>query len=714
MATRFQSNLYVRFSLKPVAAAVLIASTPAFAQTQTPTLAPVTITAQPDPATGVSGWQVPLSRAPMQASIVTNEQLRDRGLQALSELTRVDASVSDAYNSQGYWDYLSVRGFTLDNRFNYRRDGLPISAETSIPLDNKERIEVLKGTSGIQAGTSAPGGLANFVVKRPAGEPVRDVRLGWRQAGSVLGAVDLSQRLGEDGAAGVRVNAAAERLDPMLRNARGNRNMLATAGEARIASGTLIEAEFEISHRSQTNQAPFSLLGTAVPAPTDPRINLANQPWSQPTVFDGQTASLRATHDIAPGWRATLHAATQRLQTDDRLAFPFGCSAALNFSSFCTDGTFDLYDFRSENERRRTDALEAALHGDFNTGALRHSGSVGILRTRVKNRAQAQAYNPAGTGNIDGSAVISAAPAATTPSTERDERSTEFFVRDSIQINDALALWAGLRHTRIDRSSVLTDGSEATPSTGSFTTPWLAASYAFAAEQMVYASWGRGLENDAVPNRTSYTNQGQVFSSRSRQLEAGIKIGTPAVHWGLAWFDIQRPTTLDVGACDGSAASCTRVGDGQAHHQGIEANAAARLGAWSWQGSLMLLDASREDSPNPGSNGMRPTNVPARSIRLQARYRVPTVEGLELQANASAESNRVALPDNSVRIPGYGVMDLGARYAQKLQATTLTWRAGIDNLLNRRAWRESPFMFNHAYLYPLGPRTLRVSLEASL
>ena len=49
----------------------------------------------------------------------------------------------------------TVRGFELDNRFNYRRDGLPINAETSIPLDNKAQVEVLKGTSGIQAGTSA-------------------------------------------------------------------------------------------------------------------------------------------------------------------------------------------------------------------------------------------------------------------------------------------------------------------------------------------------------------------------------------------------------------------------------------------------------------------------------------------------------------------------------------------------------------------------------
>lgn len=38
-----------------------------------------------------------------------------------------------------------MRGVVLDNRYNGRREGLPISADTSIPPQNKERIEILKG-----------------------------------------------------------------------------------------------------------------------------------------------------------------------------------------------------------------------------------------------------------------------------------------------------------------------------------------------------------------------------------------------------------------------------------------------------------------------------------------------------------------------------------------------------------------------------------------
>jgi len=212
---------HTRFSFSPIAAAVALCLA-AIAQAQTATtttMSPVTVTGKGDPVINIGGWgDVPLSRSPFQASIVSREQIRDLGVQRLADVVRIDASVSDAYNTEGYWDYLTVRGFVIDNRYNYRRDGLPINAETSIPLDNKERIEILKGTSGLQAGTSAPGGLVNFVVKRPTDAPIRDAALAWHQSGSLLGSVDIGQRFGVGNAFGLRVNAAAEHLDPRIRS----------------------------------------------------------------------------------------------------------------------------------------------------------------------------------------------------------------------------------------------------------------------------------------------------------------------------------------------------------------------------------------------------------------------------------------------------------------------------------------------------------------
>lgn len=704
-----------RYSIRPffkttaIAAAAALTAAGAQAQSTAPTqLDAVTVTGRAAPTLSIGGWgDIPLAKTPLQASVYTSQQLRDSGAQRLSDLTKADPAVGDAYNAEGYWDFLSVRGYVLDQRYNYRRDGLPINAETSIPLDNKERLEILKGASGMQAGTSTPGGLANFVVKRPLDAPLRSAYVEWVQPGTVTGAVDLSQRFGTDNAFGVRVNAAAARLDPMVRNSKGERQLAAVALDWRASPSTLLEAEVEWSHRSQPSQPGFSMLGAVVPAPGDPRLSLNNQPWSLPVVFDATTASLRWQQKLGSDWTIVAHGATQRLRTDDRLAFAYGCSAEGNFDRYCSDGTYDLYDFRSEDERRRIDALDVSLRGKLATGFADHTLALGVLRSRTRDRLPPQAFNPVGIGNVSGTLFTPPDPTTFGETTLRDEDSTELYLRDAIALDARWTAWLGVRHTRIDRGY-----------TQSFTSPSVALSYAFVPDQMIYASWGRGIESAVAPNLPQYTNAGAVLPAlQSRQIELGFKGATDGADWSIAWFDITRPQTADVGACDPSLAapSCTTQFDGSDRHRGIEADLGWTRGPWTLRAGAQWLRARREGSVTASLNGLQPTNVAARTLKAQAAYDVAALPGLTLQASAKVESRRMVLPDNSATIPGYGVVDVGARYALKAAGgTTWTWRAGIDNLLDRRAWRESPYQFSHAYLYPLAPRTLRLSMQLDL
>jgi iron complex outermembrane recepter protein len=708
-------QFFPRLSLTALAAA---AAPGVLAQSTPGTLAPVQVFGRATPSVQAGGWgDVPLARTPLQASVFSAEQIKDNGVQRLSDLVNFDPAVGDAYNSEGYWDFLSVRGFVLDNRFNYRRDGLPINAETSIPLDNKARVEILKGTTGMQAGTSAPGGLVNFVVKRPLDEPVRAGALEWRGRGSAAAGVDLSQRFGADNVFGARINAALAHLDPPLRSAAGNRHSLAAAGDWRIGVDTLLEAEGETSHRAQPSQPGFSLLGNSVPAPGDPRINLNNQPWSLPVEFDANTASLRLQHKFTEGWRGTVRAVTQRLRTDDRVAFPFGCTAADGTyypDRYCPDGTFDLYDFRSENERRRIDALEFALQGRLQTGSVLHTVGLGVLHSRVENRFQRQAFNFAGTGNVAGSLVVPAAPALTDENTNRDERSTELSLRDAISVDAQWTLWLGARHTRLHRESVRTDGSRPTDYRQSFATPFAALSWTYAPEQLAYASWGRGVESEVTPNRSRYSNAGDVLPAlKSRQWELGIKGANETLEWGLAGFDIERPLFADFGTCDVDL-SCERRVDGVARHRGVEATGALRTGAWTLRSGAQWLHARRAGSQVAANNGLTPANVPATTLRLQVNHAFAATPGLAAQAGAVYESERFVTPDNSASIPGYTRVDAGLRYETHTTAAHFTWRLGVDNLFDRRAWKESPYQFGHAYLFPLAPRTWRASLQVDL
>lgn len=682
------------------------------------TLAPVSVTGKAaEAAPGLTGFNDPPAKLPMQALSLSAERLADLGVDALSGITRLDASVSDAYNAVGYWSQLKIRGFDLDNRFNLRRDGLPISGETAISLVNKEAIEVLKGSTGIQAGTSSPAGLVNFVVKRPLADDATALMLGAVQGGTVSASVDHSQRFGASREFGVRVNLAATRLDPQLRNTRGNARTAALAADWRVSADTLVEAEVEFNRQSQPSQQGFSLLGNRLPdaRSIDPNLNLNNQPWSLPVVFDNTHASLRVQQKLAGDWRAQASLGIQRLRTDDRLAYAFGCTAAdgsYYADRFCPDGSYDLYDFRSENEHRDTTALDISASGPVQLAGLRHDLTVGGLSSQFKSRFQRQAYNYAGTGNIDGSAVTPAAPELTDENTNRDERSNELYLRDRVALTADTTAWLGLRHARLHRQSVRTDGSRPIDYSQSVTTPWLALSHAIAADWLVYASWGQGVESEVAPNRSRYKNAGQALPAlKSRQLEAGLKTGTQRVEGSLTLFDIRRPVWRDIGTCD-VASSCERLADGFARHRGIEASADLKWSGGGVFASAMRLRARSEGSADATLNGLVPPNVPQTTLKVQARQDL--LPGLQAQLGLRYEASRFATPDNSIAVPAWTVADAGLRYTQGVGNQTWIWRAAVDNLANRRAWREAPWQFEHSYLYPLAPRTLRASLEVRL
>ncbi|HET8872028.1 MAG TPA: TonB-dependent siderophore receptor, partial [Aquabacterium sp.] len=74
------------------------------------------------------------------------------------------------------------------------------------------------------------------------------------------------------------------------------------------------------------------------------------------------------------------------------------------------------------------------------------------------------------------------------------------------------------------------------------------------------------------------------------------------------------------------------------------------------------------------------------------------------------EGRRMVTPDNTVHVPAWTQLDVGVRYVQRLSKQAITWQAGVQNLTDNRAWRSTPYEFDHVYLLPLAPRTLTASV----
>ncbi|MBW8715451.1 MAG: TonB-dependent receptor, partial [Variovorax paradoxus] len=350
-------------------------------------------------------------------------------------------------------------------------------------------------------------------------------------------------------------------------------------------------------------------------------------------------------------------------------------------------------------------------------GSVRHELGFGLLASRVRNRFQDQAYNYVGTGNVWATAVVPPDPTLTDANTNRDERSTELSVQDAIRWNSRFTTWLGVRHTRLDRDSIRTDGTRPTGYKDGITTPWIAASFAIQPGLLAYASWGKGVESQVVPNKSSqYNNAGEALPAlTSRQWELGLKGGSDVFAWQLAWFDIKRPMT-NLDACNRLGTTpCDGRYDGSAVHRGLEAGAQWNTGPWRLAGSVTLIDAKRRGSTaEPATNGQSPTNVPKQVLRAQAGYRVASVPGLELLGRLSHEGRRNVLPDGSIALPSWTRVDAVLRYDTRLRGVNTSWSIAIDNLFDRRYWKESPYQFGHVYLFPGAPRTLRLGLSVSL
>lgn len=122
------------------------------------------------PLVTVAG-KVPLPRKeiPQSVTVVTREQMNDQNLHTMQDVMFQTPGVSAISNDAGQSQPAS-RGYALD----LMNDGVPsygaFAGYQQYDMALYDRIEVLKGPSGLLMGSGSPGGVVNVVKKRPKDE----------------------------------------------------------------------------------------------------------------------------------------------------------------------------------------------------------------------------------------------------------------------------------------------------------------------------------------------------------------------------------------------------------------------------------------------------------------------------------------------------------------------------------------------------------------
>lgn len=661
--------------------------------------------------------QAPLQDTPAAISVITRDQLDDRQPRSLSELARSDAALGDNYAPVGYYENLMIRGFALDLATGYRYNQMSRVGEQALALEDKERVEVLKGLGGLEAGVVSPGGLINYVSKRPAA--VSRASLGTDAQGSRYLAVDLGKWLIPT--FGLRVNAAHEDIHSYVEHADGHRNFLSLAADWKLGQDTSLQLDSNYHASSQRSASGYQLLGgQSVPDAPQRKRMLGYQPWQEPVGIDASNTTVQLDTRLSQGWSARLGLGHSRAVIDDNVAYAYGCFYAPECASgdapgwfFAPNGDYDIYDYRSPDDTRSNDEVRIAFNGLFDTGPINHELSLGasVFRRTIERRPYV--YDYVGTANIHDEVPQIFAPSPRQPGApvrRFDSWQRAVFALDRIHLGEHWQWLVGGRQVRLDERAWKSSGRLNRETRLTHNLPQTAVLWRPDPRLTAYASYSESLSlGDEAPYWTS--NDGEFLAPRlARQHEIGVKLSPRRdLNLGAALYRIAQP--YQFAQPDETPAGFTFIEQGEQRHEGLELNAAGTLSEnLRVTASLNLVRAHASDTGTPAYEGHQVVNVPRRRAAIYLDWALPTHPDTSLLAGWRHAAANPATPDGAVEVPGYDVFDFGLRHLSRWNDHELTWRLSVDNVFDRFYWRDTGNSGGENFLFPGAPRLARLSV----
>lgn len=156
---------------------------------------------------------------PQTISVITRQEMDDFNLNSIDDVMRHTPGVSVVTYDSERTEYYS-RGFAIQN-FQY--DGIPMNRDSAYSAGNTlsdmaiyDRIEVLKGATGLLTGVGDPGATINLIRKKPTKDFQGNVSLGLGTWNNYRGQIDLSGPLNETGSIRARGVAAYQDKESQL------------------------------------------------------------------------------------------------------------------------------------------------------------------------------------------------------------------------------------------------------------------------------------------------------------------------------------------------------------------------------------------------------------------------------------------------------------------------------------------------------------------
>ncbi|KEY88390.1 MULTISPECIES: TonB-dependent siderophore receptor [Pseudomonas] len=651
-------------------------------------------------ANTATGLRLSARETPQSISVVTRQQIEDQNLNEVAQvLEQTPGVVVDSMGPAGSdANHVYVRGFEVGsiqvdginrpNTYGFRDD---LSDMVSY-----DRVEVVRGATGLMSGTGDPGATVNLIRKKPTLETQRKLTLKAGSWDNYRQEFDVSGALTESG--NVRGRFVASNTNSQSHIDRQSLEKQAAYGvlEWDVTDSTMLTvgAEYQEMDSDGAGNHGFPMFNSDGSHFSPSRSFNSAADWSY---HKRRTRTVFTTldHDLANGWHLKLNAEHNRRSYDD--AFATAASGTVN-----PDGSgINTWTGRWAGEPRQT-SFDLSASGPFELFSREHQAYLGASHYKAYYRNDGYPlWSFQDIDNIhtwDGSLAIPDAIHTKSSEDALDETQDGLVTSVRWSLADDLSLITGARVIDWRRDEVSTslssgDTSRTSRSETGVVTPYI------------------GLVYDLNENWSAYASYTSIFKPQSNKDVGGTyldplegenyELGLKSEFWDkrlTTAFSVFEVHQDNLAVADGS----NLAPDGnQAYRaesgtktRGFEMEMAGEI-LPDWQVSASYTYAVSKDSDGDRLN----TEVPRDTLKLFTSYRLQSVPQLKVGGGVrwqGTEYYKGAGPnDETFTQDPYSVVDLMAQYAFTPQTSV---SLNLNNVFDKtyytaigsRGWYGSP------------------------
>ncbi|RKG44492.1 TonB-dependent receptor, partial [Acinetobacter cumulans] len=124
-------------------------------------------------------------------------------------------------------------------------------------------------------------------------------------------------------------------------------------------------------------------------------------------------------------------------------------------------------------------------------------------------------------------------------------------------------------------------------------------------------------------------------------------------------------------------------------------------------GNLAYIDVKYTQNTTANIVGKTVEGQPEFTAGLGVEYKLP-VDGLSINARGNYVDNLYLNNTNTLELPDYALLDVGAKYKTNIGGVDTTFRANVDNVTNEKYWAG---VFNSGYTTIGSGRTYKLGVS---